>query len=72
MVKQGQPIPVRFTVLSEKRVRMYAIESDRSLNAAIRYLVDLGLEVLQSEAETSRSATVSAAPMRRILSRGVE
>jgi hypothetical protein len=70
-MKEGRPIPLRLTVVSEKRVRIYAIESSRSINATLRYLVDRGLEAVATDAH-SESATAPAAPLRRVLSRGVE
>jgi hypothetical protein len=69
-MKEGLPISVRLTVLSEKRVRIYAIESSKSLNATIRYLVDRGLEAVQADADAP-SPSVAPASGRRVLSRGV-
>jgi hypothetical protein len=71
VVKEGLPISVRLTVLSEKRVRIFAIESSKSLNATIRYLVDRGLEAIQAEANAP-SPSVAPTVGRRVLSRGVE
>jgi len=70
VVKEGLPISVRLTVLSEKRVRIYAIESSRSLNATIRYLIDRGLEAVLAEADAP-APSVTPTPGRRVLSRGV-
>lgn len=67
-MKDGSPIPVRFPSGDEKEVRIYAIERELTVSAAIRDLVKRGLASLGAPAPCDQ---VSAPPRRRVLSRGV-
>ena len=64
-MKQGRPIPIRFTDGIEKRIRVYAVENDKTFSAAVRSLCVQGLA-------HERKTPAPVSPARRVLSRGVE
>ena len=49
MVKEGRPIPVRFPVDDERRIRVFAIERGLSFSAAVRALVNNGLRIVSGD-----------------------
>jgi len=65
-VSAGKPKPIRFANESEKQIKIYAIETDKTFSEAVRYLCDRGLASVRAEAK-SRALQSG----RRILSRGV-
>jgi hypothetical protein len=67
-MSEGKPIAIRFPIGDEKRIRIIAIEEDRTFSATVRALCN--------EAIMARTATVDkpqspTPPRRRVLSRGV-
>lgn len=67
-MKQGKPKPIRFAEGDEKRIKMYAIATDRSFSAAVRDLCNRGLASVDEEISPPPTPL---RPMRRMLSRGV-
>jgi hypothetical protein len=63
-MKPSRLIPIRFPVGDEKRIRIYAIENDKTFSAAVRLLCNKALSDERPAAQQQQ--------MRRVLSRGVE
>jgi len=72
-VKEGRPIPIRFPGGDEKRIRIVAIEEDKTFSAMVRALCNEALTARAIAADPLKPEPPSPTRVlvRRVLSRGV-